>query len=82
MVALAQRVGVIAAANIVVQSAKLHLHQDHAAMAVDDRLGQAGGAAGIHDPQRMVERQPQRLKLIGLCIILAYCAGPIGAVSY
>ena len=27
-----------------------------------DRLGQAGGAAGIDDPQRMVERQPQRLE--------------------
>ena len=33
-----------------------------AAMAVHDRLGQAGGAAGIDDPQRMIERQPLRLE--------------------
>ena len=27
-------------------------------MAVDDRLGKPGGAAGIDDPERMIERQP------------------------
>ena len=32
--------------------------QDDSAMAVHDRLGQAGGAAGIKDPQRVIEGQP------------------------
>ena len=40
-----------------------HLEHD-AAVAVHDRLRQAGGAAGIDDPQRMIERQPGRLERV------------------
>ena len=35
-----------------------------------DRLGQASGAAGIHDPQRVVKRQPHRLKSLDLGAML------------
>ncbi len=58
VVALAPAVGVVAAAHVVVQGLELQGHQHHAAMAVDDGLGQAGGAAGVDDPQRVVEGQP------------------------
>jgi len=67
---------VVAAAHIVVQPAHLQLHQNHAAVAVDAGLGQAGGAAAVDDPQRMVERQPARLEAGGLRIIPADGAGP------
>ena len=42
-----------------------------AAMAMHDGLGQASGAAGVDDPQRMVERQPQRLESRDCCIVAA-----------
>ena len=63
MVALAQRVGGVAAANVVVQHLERERDDDRAAVAVHDGLGQAGGATGVDDPQRVVKRQPERLKL-------------------
>ena len=62
MVALAKAVGLVTAANVVVQHLERQRHQNCAAVAVHDGLGQAGGAAGIDDPQRVVKRQPQRFK--------------------
>ena len=41
MVAFAERIRLVAAADIVVQHVQRQRHQDNAAMAVDDRLGQA-----------------------------------------
>jgi hypothetical protein len=47
-----------AGADVVVQLRHLqHLEHD-AAMPVHDGLGQPGGAAGVHHPQRVVEGQP------------------------
>ena len=48
-----------ARAEVVVQ-ADLQALEHHPAVAVDDRLRQAGGAARIDDPERVVERQPGR----------------------
>ena len=62
MVALAPAVGVVAAAHVVVQDLERQRHDDGAAVAVHDGLGQAGGAAAVDDPQRVVEGQPQRLE--------------------
>jgi len=45
-------------------------HQHRAAVAVNDGLGQAGGAAGIDDPDRMVERHPLRFEG-GSCSVVA-----------
>ncbi|MHC2279916.1 hypothetical protein ACVME8_006559 [Bradyrhizobium diazoefficiens] len=69
VIALAERVLVIGAADVVVQAEQRQHHDDDAAMAVHDRLGQAGGAAGIDDPERMIERQPGRLERVnrGAC---------------
>ncbi len=64
MITLAERVLVVGAAEIVVQAEQRQHHDDDAAMAVHDRLGQAGGAAGIDDPERMIERQPDRLERV------------------
>ena len=64
MIALAEGILVIGAADVVVQAEQREHHDDDAAMAVHDRLGQAGGAAGIDDPERMIERQPGRLERV------------------
>ena len=53
--------------DVVVQRAELERLEHHAAMAVHDRLRQAGGAARIDDPQRMVERQPLGSKVASAC---------------
>ena len=82
MVALAEAVGLIAAANVVVQHLQLQRHQHAAAVAVHDGLGQAGGAAGIDDPQRVVKRQPHRFKRCGFSIISGCSACPACATSY
>jgi hypothetical protein len=58
--------GCVAAADVVVQGLERQRHDDGAAVAMHDGLGQAGGAAGIDDPQRVVKRQPQRLERGGL----------------
>ena len=62
VVALAQAVGRVAAAHVVVQHFAGQRDDDDAAVAVDDGFGQPGGAAGIDNPQRVVKRQPKRLK--------------------
>ncbi|MET4069515.1 hypothetical protein ABID58_004317 [Bradyrhizobium sp. S3.2.6] len=64
VIALAERVLVVGAAEIVVQAEQRQHDDDDAAMAVHDRLGQAGGAAGIDDPERVIERQPHRLERV------------------
>ena len=81
MVALAERVGGVATTHIVVQDLECQRHDHRAAMAVHDGLGQAGGAAGINNPQRMVKRQPERLKPGGLRIIPGANIGHGGAVG-
>ena len=55
VVAFAQRVGGAAAPNVVVQALQRQRHQHRAAMTVHDRLGQAGGAARVDNPQRVIE---------------------------
>ena len=74
MVTLAKGIGCIAAANVVVQGLERHGHQHGASVAVDDGLGQARGAAGVDNPQRMVKCQPERHKGLRLCIISACSA--------
>ena len=69
MVALAQRVAGVAAANVVVQHLERQRHDDRAAVAVHDGLGQTRGATGIDDPQRVVKWQPERLKLHNFKVI-------------
>ena len=69
MVALAKAVGVVAAADVVVQNFERQRHDHRAAVTVDDGLGQAGGAAGIHNPQRVVKRQPQGHKGGHRCVV-------------
>ena len=77
MVALAPAVGVVAAAHVVVQAFHGQGHDQRAAMAVHDGLGHAGRAAGVHDPQRVVERQPQRLERVHSRIV---AGGDLGQV--
>src|SRR5690606_20837735 len=43
-------------AEVLVERQGFEVFEDDAAVAVDDRLGQAGGAGGVDDPQGMVER--------------------------
>ena len=62
MEALAPAVGVVAGANVVVQALERKERHEDAAVPVNDGLGQAGGAAGIHHPQRVVKRQPVGLE--------------------
>ncbi|MNV26896.1 hypothetical protein D3C71_1180270 [compost metagenome] len=50
VVALAKAVGLVAAADVVVQHLELQRHQHRAAMAVHDGLREPRGAAGIDDP--------------------------------
>jgi hypothetical protein len=66
VIALAERVLVVGAAKIVVQAEQRQHHDDDTAMAVHDWLRQAGGTAGIDDPERMIERQPGRLERVDL----------------
>ena len=54
-----------ARAEVVVQRADLQRLEHDAAVAVDDRLRQAGRAARIDDPERVVERQPGRRERAG-----------------
>ena len=75
MVALAPAVGLVAAADVVVQYFERQRHQHGAAVAVHDGLGQPGGAAGVHDPQRVVKGQPQRLKVGSLRLALLQSIG-------
>ena len=56
VVALTPAVGVVAATNVVVQNFERQRHHHGAAVAMHDGFGQAGGAAGIDNPQRMIER--------------------------
>ncbi len=60
--AFAERVRLVAAADVVVQRRERQRHDDHAAMAVQDRLRQSRGARGIDDPERVIEGQPFRLE--------------------
>ena len=78
MVTLAVRIGVVAAPHVVVQAQQRQRHDGRPAVAVHDRFGQAGGAAGIHDPQGVVKRQPQRLEGLGGVVVARDGAGEIG----
>src|SRR3546814_9085351 len=46
--------------------------EDNPAMAMHDRLGEAGRAARVENPQRMVERQPFGLERSDLGIVPPY----------
>ena len=48
----------VAGAHVAVQLVFLEVLQQHAAMAMDDALGHAGGAGGEHDEQRVIEGDP------------------------
>ena len=78
MKALAQGVGLGAGAYVVVQALEGHQRHEDAAVPVDDGLGQAGGAAGVHHPQRVVKGQPFGFKL---GIFYAAGACPIYTIS-
>ena len=80
--ALTQVVGVGAGPDVVVQALECQQRHQDAAMPVHDGLGQAGGAAGIHNPQRVVKRQPLGFKGISFSIILATSVCPINIFSY
>ena len=69
MVALAQGVRRVAAADIVMQALEGLRHQNRATMAVHDRLGQPGGTAGVNNPQGVIEIQPEGLEALGLRVI-------------
>src|SRR6185437_10013014 len=60
--ALAKRVRLVAAADVVMEGKQLQRDDDDAAMAMHYRLRQSGRAAGVHDPERVVEWQPDRLE--------------------
>ena len=59
-----------------------HAIDQGAAMVVHQRFGQAGGATGIHNPQRVVERHPQRGKGLHLRVIALHDLRPIGGVGH
>ncbi|MCY1358530.1 hypothetical protein D9M69_450670 [compost metagenome] len=65
VVTLAPAVGRVAAAHVVVQGLERQRDDHGAAVAVHDGLGQAGGAAAVDDPQRVIEGQPQWLETGG-----------------
>ena len=69
MKAFAPTVKLVAATDVVVQNFVGQCHDHGAAMAMHDGFGQTSGAARINDPQRVVERQPQRLKGLHLGIV-------------
>lgn len=46
----------VVGAEVAVQAGLLEVFEQDAALGLDDGLGQAGGAGGVQDPQRMVER--------------------------
>ena len=52
-------------AQIGVQAEDLEVLEQDPAVAVDDALGQAGGAGGEHDPQRVVERHLGEREVLG-----------------
>ena len=81
MVALAERVRLIAAADVVMQALERQRHQHGAAVAVHNRFGQTGGAAGIDNPQRVIKRQPERLKRPCRLIVRSGCQSEINAVG-
>jgi len=78
VITLAPAVRLIAAANIVVQGLEGQSHDDHATMAMNNRLGQAGGATGIDNPQRVVKGQPHRLKSGGSGLVAGQRLRPGG----
>ncbi len=82
MVALTQAVGRVAAAHVVVQRLERQRHDKRAAVAMHYGFGQAGGAAGINNPQRVVKRQPDRLKSRCFSIISGRGLRETCAVSY
>ena len=81
MEALAARIGGITAADVVVQRGQRQLHDDRAAVAVHDRFGHAGGATGVDDPQRVVERHQQRLEGARGGVVATGDAGEIGVLQ-
>ena len=56
----------IGGAEIVVQRVDLEVLEQDAAMAVDDRLRQPGGAGAVEHEERMVERHRFERRLRGL----------------
>jgi hypothetical protein len=58
-----------------------HAVDQGAAVVVHQGFGQAGGAARIHNPQRVVERHPLRLKRVDGRVLALHDRAPIGAVS-
>ena len=71
----------VAATDVIVQGHQRQMHHHDAAVAMHDRFGQAGGAAGIHDPQRMVEGQVQRLKVARVRVVAGKCIGKVDGIE-
>ena len=69
VVAFTQRIGVITAANIIVQTLECQGHQHGSAMAVHNGLGQPRGTTGVDNPQGMIKRQPKGLKRCCLGVV-------------
>ncbi len=81
VVALAEVVGAVARAHVVVQAAGMH-GEDDAALAVHDGLGQAGGAARVDDPDRMVEGQRFGFEGRDLGVVARGGPGPVDVVRH
>ena len=59
-----------------------HAVEHGAAVVMHQGLGQAGGAAGINNPQRVVERHPQGFKGLRSCVIALHDLAPVAAVVW
>ena len=59
-----------------------HAIEHGAAVVMHQGLGQTGGATRIHNPQRMVEVQPQGFECMHRCIVALNDLRPVGAVRY
>ncbi len=82
VVALAERVGVVAAAHVVVQHLECQRHNQRATVAMHNRFRQPSGAAGVDNPQRVVKRQPKWLKRRCLMVILSCSRREICFICY
>ena len=82
MKALAQAVGGVTGTDVVVQTLERQQRHDDAAVPVHDGFGQPRGATRIHNPQRMVERQPLGFEGVSFSIIQCRSACPLYGVSY
>ncbi len=78
VVPLTQAVGQVTGSDVVVQADEPHRNQRRAAMAMHDGFWQSGRAAGIDDPQRMIERHAGRFERPCLRIVATHGLHQVG----